>query len=351
MVSPVNRTATSRSSPPRPSTNLSPSPTTTTYTQYPAINGYPGSPTANTKTGPCDLPYTAPAPTPNPLPHPSIVDLLPDLAPVGAPYHSDSDGSSLSDASVASLLQPIADIPEHPPLTPDQVRRPSNPSRLNAAWQTLFRDALHPTDDVHDRRPPRTPPELPPPIYPAPNEPVGHDFSAKSPGIFRLWDGNLNGLSAKDNYASLQDLCATLKTRHVDAIAIQEPNLDFLQAPIRDKITKICKSHFEFARIVTPSTTCLRAPSVWKPGGSLLIVVGKWAHAIIRQASDNLGRWTSVTLNGRGSSAVTIYSAYNIVKTAIRDAGPSTVYAQQWQLLRLSGVTSPDPRQRFIADL
>jgi hypothetical protein len=326
MVSPANRTAPSRSSPPRPSTNLSPSPTTTTYTQYPATKGHPDSPTATTKTAPFDLPYTAPASTPSPSPRPSIVDLLPDLAPVGASPHSNSNGSSLSDASVASLLQPIANIPEHPPLPPDQVRRPSNPSRLNAAWQTLFRDALLPTDNAPDRRPPGTPPELPPPIYPAPNEPVGHNFSAKSPGIFRLWDGNLNGLSAKDNYTSLQDLCATLKTRHVNAIAIQEPNLDFLQAPIRDKITKICKSHFEFARIVT-STTCLRAPSVWKPGGSLLIVVGKWAHAIIRQASDDLGRWTSVTLNGRGSSAVTIFSAYNVVKTAIRDAGPSTVYA------------------------
>jgi hypothetical protein len=115
---------------------------------------------------------------------------------------------------------------------------------------------------------PGTPPELPPPIHPATNEPVGHDFSAKSNGNFSLWDGNLNGLSVKDKYASLHDLYATLKTRHVDAtIAIQEPNLDFLQAPIREEITKICKSHFEFARIVT-STTCLSAPSVWKPGGS-----------------------------------------------------------------------------------
>jgi hypothetical protein len=58
-----------------------------------------------------------------------------------------------------------------------------------------------------------------------------------------------------------------------------------------------------------------------------------------------------VALNGQDSSAFTIYSAYNVAKTVIKDAGPSTVFAQQWQLLCLSGVASPDPRQWFFADL
>jgi hypothetical protein len=161
----------------------------------------------------------------------------------------------------------------------------------------------------------------------------------------------LNGLSAKDGYAALEDLCASLKSRHDDAMAISEPNLDFLQAPTREAILKICKIHFEYAQVIT-STTCIRAPSTWKPGGTLLIVVGKWAQAVVRKWTDDLERWASVTLTGQESTAVTIYSAYDVVKTTIKESGPDTVFAQQWQLLRMSGVaSSPDPHQRFISDL
>jgi hypothetical protein len=220
---------------------------------------------------------------------------------------------------------------------------------LNAAWQTLFRDALNPVTRTSDPTT-CTPPELPPPLRRAPNAPVGHDFSAKRPGSFRIWDANINGLSAKEGYSALHDLCASLKTRAVDAIAIQEPDLDFLQAPVRDAILEICKAHFEYARVVT-STSCIRAPSLWKPGGTLLIIVGKWAQAVARTLTDVLGHWTTVTLQGQDSRSVTLYSAYNVVKTTLKESGPSTVYAQQWQILRLSGVVAPNPRQHFIDNL
>jgi hypothetical protein len=41
----------------------------------------------------------------------------------------------------------------------------------------------------------------------------------------------------KDGCAALNDLCASLKS----VALLQEPNLDFLQAPIREEITQICK--------------------------------------------------------------------------------------------------------------
>jgi hypothetical protein len=131
---------------------------------------------------------------------------------------------------------------------------------------------------------------------------------------------------------------------------IQEPNLDFLQAPIWEAITTICKSHFEYAKVVS-STSCIKAPSVWKPGGTLLIVIGKWANAVMRHSNDDLGRWSAVTLHGQDSKSITLYSAYNVHQTTSKDAGPSTIFAQQWQLLRLSGVANPNPRKRFINNL
>jgi hypothetical protein len=160
----------------------------------------------------------------------------------------------------------------------------------------------------------------------------------------------VNGLSAKDDFMALHDLCATLRIRGVDCIALQEPNLDFLQANIQEKIKNVCCQHFGSARLVT-STSCIKASTSWKPGGTMLIILGNWANAVIRSSTDDLGRWSTATINGQDGRAVTIYSIYNVVKTTIKAAGPSTMFAQQWQLLRLSGVPHHNPRQQTIDDL
>jgi hypothetical protein len=90
-----------------------------------------------------------------------------------------------------------------------------------------------------------------------------------------LWQKHELGIGGRKRLVCpLEDLCANLKSRLVNAMAISEPNLDFLQATTREAIPKICKSHFEYAQVIA-STTCIRAPSTWKPGGCLLIVVGK----------------------------------------------------------------------------
>jgi hypothetical protein len=190
-----------------------------------------------------------------------------------------SDGdASLTDDDDTDSVESGPEIVPGPP-TPVPLRRLPNPNRLNNQWQALFRDALAPPRPDQDfQATPR--PALPPPLRTAPNDPVGHTFRQKSLDSFRIWSANVNGLSAKDNFAALHDLRATLKIRGVDCIAIQEPNLDFLQAKIRDKIKTVCCQHFGVARLVT-STTCIKAPTSWKPGGRMLIVLGHWANAVV----------------------------------------------------------------------
>jgi hypothetical protein len=198
------------------------------------------------------------------------------------------DESSLSSTSTTSLLEPTR-APTPVPMPEILPRRPTKPISAQRGLAGSLPGFPDPTCNVSQVQHAPPPPELPPPLRVAPNDPMCHDFRSKSPGDFRLWSGNVNGLSAKNGYSALEDLCASLKSRHVDAIAISEPNLDFLQAPTREAILKICKSHFEYAQVIT-STTCIRAPSTWKPGGTLLIVVKKWAQAVARKTTDDLGR-------------------------------------------------------------
>jgi hypothetical protein len=99
------------------------------------------------------------------------------------------------------------------------------------------------------------------------------------------------------------------------------------------------------------ATSCARAPTSWKPGGVLLAIVGPWAQFVTAISRDDLGRWFTATITGSYGKQATIYSCYNVVKTSIANASPSTVFAQQFQLLRLAGDLNTNPRRRFFEDL
>jgi hypothetical protein len=90
-------------------------------------------------------------------------------------------------------------------------------------------------------------------------------------GTFRTWYANAGGISTKNDYAELHTLCVSLKARSVDAVAIQDPNVDFMQVATREKYKEIFREHFGQVRFITV-TTCIDAPKLWKPGGVVLAI-------------------------------------------------------------------------------
>jgi hypothetical protein len=82
-----------------------------------------------------------------------------------------------------------------------------------------------------------------------------------------------------------------------------------------------------------------------------LAIVGKWTQYVTTTSRDDLGRWVSATFSGSDGTQATVYSCYTVIKTSIANAGPATVFAQQYQLLRLAGTVQPNPRRQFAHDL
>jgi hypothetical protein len=273
----------------------------------------------------------------------------------------DADASvatTLSQVSQASLFS-INDAPplliEVPTDAPGAVaaRSTANPSRLNPAWQSFFRDSLIAADPAATPaiRPVQPPTQtLPPPIHHAPNELSGDDFCTKTAGSFRAWSINAGGISSREDYTDFHTLCVSLKARSIDAIALQEPNLDFMQQDVRHKFQEIFREHFGQVRLVT-ATSCINAPKTWKPGGVVLAILGPWSQFVTKVSTDDLGRWASATLTGSDGDSFTLFSVYNVVDVALSAAGPATVFSQQYRLLRLAGVTYPNPRLQCIQDL
>jgi hypothetical protein len=87
------------------------------------------------------------------------------------------------------------DIAEHDP-HPLPASPQITPGRLNAEWQTFFRDSLRAADPDRDTpvlapQPERGWPDpFPPPMHSAPNEPSGDEFTNKPREAFRLCIGD-----------------------------------------------------------------------------------------------------------------------------------------------------------------
>ena len=82
-----------------------------------------------------------------------------------------------------------------------------------------------------------------------------------------------------------------------------------------------------------------------------MVIIGDISHSITHTQNDQLGRWCQITIEGANQQSLTIFNVYNTINTSISQAGPSTIYSQQWNLLRLAGTLKPEPRKQFIKDL
>jgi len=113
------------------------------------------------------------------------------------------------------------------------------------------------------------------------------------------------------------------------------------------KHSKVSKSHTKDAFL-----------SEIQPGGTTTMVYNKWTSRVIESGVDpfGLGRWSFLTIRGRGDIKVLIVTAYRVCKQTVQSAGTKTSTAQQFRQLsahfRDADMTEdPVPRHQFIVDL
>ena len=179
-------------------------------------------------------------------------------------------------------------------------------------------------------------------MHNVPNDPIFDPFLPQHNNL-RIWCNNANTLSTYNDFTELHELCDVLKQHNVNIICMQEINIDLLNITLHNKITDVFKQHFNVARLVF-STTPIQSPTSWKPGGTMLAVVGSLAHSVTEHHADHLGRWSKVVINGNNDKRLIVYNVYNVVSTSIDNVGHHTIFHQQWCLLRLAGKKNPQPK-------
>ena len=143
----------------------------------------------------------------------------------------------------------------------------------------------------------------------------------------RIWSVNANTLLLWSGLAELHKLCLQIQKYNISIICFQEVTIDLLEYKIRTAIEAVFNQYF--VNKIYFSTTPIRAPTHWKPGGIMTVTVNEVSHSVSSCKTDELGRWCQITLTNTKGKPLTIYNVYNTINNTLAKAGPSTIWMQQ----------------------
>ena len=171
----------------------------------------------------------------------------------------------------------------------------------------------------------------------------------------RITSTNINGLSSP---AELSEYIISSAQFNSDVNCFQELNIDTdnqdvfqsLRRAVRD-VDETRGSTFQATTIIDKRQESHRRNIIKKQGGTLIHLERKWTGSTLKKENDKLGRWSSITIEGRGGRKVSIFSVYRVGNNKLETAGGDTVWFQEYAALLSKGIKDPDPRQQILDDL
>ena len=103
---------------------------------------------------------------------------------------------------------------------------------------------------------------------------------------------------------------------------------------------------------IQTSETATPWPSIYKPGGTMMISSSILASRVIISGEDEegYGRWSYTTYGGKNNKRLTIIAAY---RTCIPNdgMGVSTFHSQQWDIMEERNIEHMNIRAKMIKDI
>jgi hypothetical protein len=90
--------------------------------------------------------------------------------------------------------------------------------------------------------------------------------------------------------------------------------------------------------------------SAFKPGGSVIVTMGRTAGRVKKAGVDSMGRWAYQVLDGKVGKDILIVSVYQCCKQPANSKG-ITAYQQQEIMLSETNRVDRDPRRNFHRDM
>ena len=170
-------------------------------------------------------------------------------------------------------------------------------------------------------------------------------------GVFRLISHNVNGLSTANNHADVVHMASSMAEKSVALFGLQETNRNFERPAMVDTFHRVIRS-FSTHHHGAVSSAKLQWPCDYQPGGTAVSIRNQWATRFLERGADVYGRWSWLTLAGRGTTKISFISAYRVCDGASEASITSkTVRAQQEWMYADRGKSSINLRTQFVSDM
>ena len=174
---------------------------------------------------------------------------------------------------------------------------------------------------------------------------------SKEQGFFRIMSHNVNGLSKADQHSDVINFARAIEDKNIGVFGIQETNRNFERTNMLDSFHRVIKgvsTHHHGA----VSSAALPWTSDHQPGGTAVSVRNEWASRFLAKGSDDLGRWSWLTLTGQGTTKITFISGYRVCDGAHESSTTSrTVRSQQEWMYADRGYSQVNLRKQFVLDI
>jgi hypothetical protein len=134
----------------------------------------------------------------------------------------------------------------------------------------------------------------------------------------------------------------------VAVFGIQETNQNFERQHILTSFHRIISkvsTHHQGA----VSSAKMQWPQDYQPGGTAVSIRNKWAARYLEKGSDDLGRWSWLTIAGQGTTKITFLTAYRVRDGAAEaPITARTVRGQQEWMYADRGYATINLRQQFV---
>ena len=169
--------------------------------------------------------------------------------------------------------------------------------------------------------------------------------------LFRLISHNVNGLSASDEHSDVVHMASAMSAKSASIFGLQETNRNFEKRGMVESFHRVIRgtcTHYQGS----VSSAKLQWPHDYQPGGTAVAIRNQWATRCLAKGSDAMGRWAWVSLAGRGTTTITVISAYRVCDGANEASITSrTVRAQQEWMYADRGHASINLREQFVSDI
>ena len=179
--------------------------------------------------------------------------------------------------------------------------------------------------------------------------PQGDSHLNKQTNHIRFYFQNINGLKWGSNQFDITNKYHQLHSLDVNFFGLAETNLEFRNRSVLHRFHQLITNPFNKQISCSTSSSTVKFPAAWKPGGTTTTATGQWISRIIEKGEDptGTGTWSYLKLRGKNQMKIVIITVYRLCNTTDAVAhGPETAYCQIYTVLQPPPNAKPKLRRR-----